>query len=83
MSDSEQYELRCFAPPQLLNERKKRILLRGRIPTPIIEDCRTSSQLRTEKELKQADSLLEYDRLLNYQEFNQDTERMFGLGRDL
>jgi hypothetical protein len=52
LSDSEQYELRCFAPPQLLNERKKRILMRGRIPTPIIEDVRTTSQLRTEKELK-------------------------------
>ncbi len=57
--------------------------MRGRIPTPIIEDCRTTSQLRTEKELKQADSLLEYDRLLNYQEFNNDTERMFGSGKDL
>jgi len=40
--------------------------MRGRIPTPVIEDTRTTSQLRTEKELKQADLLVEYDRILNY-----------------
>lgn len=57
--------------------------MRGRIPTPVIEDTRTTSQLRTEKELKQADLLVEYDRILNYQEFNRDTERMFGSGKDL
>ncbi len=38
LSDTEQYELRCFAPPQLLNERKRRIYMRGRMPTPVIED---------------------------------------------
>jgi len=57
--------------------------LKGRIPTPIVEDKRTTSELRTEKELKQADSLAEFDRRTNYLEINDEIERHFGTGKNI
>ena len=57
--------------------------MRGKIPTPVVEDRRTTSELRTERELKQADSLVEFDRQINYAEINQGIEKNFGVGQTI
>ena len=54
--------------------------MRGRVPTPVIEDNRTVSELRTEKELKQVDSLVEFDRQTNYDLIIREVEKNCGVG---
>jgi hypothetical protein len=85
LRDSERYDLKCFAPRQLLRDRetrleKMRLRAQGIVTTPVLEDPRTAAEKVAEGEMAKIEHLRRKDMTDTLNRCTADGEGYNGLG---